>query len=55
MKILKTILLIILTVSFNIIVLYKLMLSNLGINYVLGIMLIFIFLSILLTMLLLEK
>lgn len=55
MKILKTILLIILTVSFNSIVLYKLMMSNLEINYVLGVMLIFIFLSIVLTMLVSEK
>ena len=55
MKILKTILLFILTTIFNSGILYKLMLSNLGVSYVLGVMIIFIFLSIVLTMLVLEK
>lgn len=55
MKVLKTILLFIITVSFNSILLYKLMLSDLGVSYVLGVMLIFIFLSIILTMLVSEK
>lgn len=55
MKVLKTILLFIITVSFNGVILFKLMLSDLEINYVLGVMLIFIFLSLLLSMLVLEK
>lgn len=55
MKVLKTILVFIITVSFNSVVLYKLMLSDLGASYVLGITLIFIFLSLLLAMLMLEK
>ena len=55
MKILKTILLFILTTIFNSVILYKLMLSNLGVSYVLGVMIVFIFLSIVLTMLVLEK
>ena len=55
MKVLKTILVFIITVSFNSVVLYKLMLSDLDVSYVLGIMLIFIFLSILLAMLVSEK
>lgn len=55
MKELKTIVLFISTTIFNSVVLYKLMISDLSINYVLGIMLIFIFLSILLAMLVSEK
>ena len=55
MKILKTILLFIITTIFNSVIFFKLMLSDMEINYVLGIMLIFIFLSILLNILLLEK
>lgn len=55
MKELKTIVLFISTVIFNSVILYRLMLSDLEVNCVLGMMLIFIFLSLLLVMLVLEK
>lgn len=55
MKILKTILLFIITTIFNSVIFFNLMLSDLRITYVLGVMLIFIFLSIILNMLVLEK
>lgn len=55
MKVLKIILLFIITTIFNSVIFLKLMLSNLEINYVLVIMLIVVFLSIMLNMLVIEK
>ena len=55
MNIIKNITTILITVLFNAISFYKLMISSLDINYVLMIMIVFVFLSIVLNMLVIEN